>query len=360
MDTPSAASAPSRLRYCSQPAQRPREFPNDVTAGRASAIITFSKKYVAGTDLSYYCYAPGDGSPAHWHGNPADVAAVAAAFQEWHALGIGISFHRVTRPEDAMVRVGFDPGDGSWSYVGRDSLTLRDPAERTMNFGWPLTTTYGHDTALHEIGHALGLEHEHQNPFAGIVWNEDAVRQYFRGEPNRWDDDQIHRNILSKVARFSVKGTTWDPDSVMEYEFEPGLIRQPAQYFETGLKPRGGLSEFDKSWIREAYPLPPQRIPQLEVSISQKLGLAKGETKLFEFRPNLTRTYRIGTFGTSDTVLVLFELTPNGNVQIAGDDDGGEDRNALVTMRLTTGRTYQIGLRLFHADRPAETSLMVW
>lgn len=48
-----------------------------------------------------------------------------------------------------------------------------------MNFGWPLDTPYGRDTAMHEIGHALGLEHEHQNPFAGITWDIDAVRRYF-------------------------------------------------------------------------------------------------------------------------------------------------------------------------------------
>jgi hypothetical protein len=53
-------------------------------------------------------------------------------------------------------------------------------------------------------------------------------------------------------------------------------------------------------------------------------------------------------------------VTPAGNVQIAGDDDGGEDRNALLEMRLTAGRDYQVGVRLYHADLPDETSLMVW
>ena len=357
----SKKSDAAAIRYCSQPIQHPRQFDPAVDALRARAIINGGKKWVNGTQLTYYCFKSGNAVPAAWRGNAADIKEVGSAFQMWFKLGIGISFKEVSRPEDATIRIGFDAEDGSWSYVGRDTLNIRDPLKRTINFGWALNTPYGRDTALHEIGHAIGLEHEHQNPYAGITWDTDAVKNYFTGPPNNWGAQEIEWNILRKIPPAEVKGTRWDPDSVMEYAFEPGLIVEPAAY-RNGLTPKGGLSKADKSWIVESYPgtQPKEVIPALEVGLSQKLAIQAGQTRVFNFTPKRTRTYRIGTFGASDTVMVLFEITPSGNVQIAGNDDSGTDLNARIDMRLINGRRYQIGIRLYYADMASETSIMVW
>lgn len=116
-------------------------------------------------------------------GAEAQKKVVRAAFKKWKDIGIGISFQEVSDIDEAMVRIGFDHNDGSWSYVGRTILTI-SKAERTMNFGWDLTNDYGMTTAIHEIGHTIGFEHEHQSPFTGIVWDTAAVYKEFSGPPN--------------------------------------------------------------------------------------------------------------------------------------------------------------------------------
>jgi hypothetical protein len=66
------------------------------------------------------------------------------------------------------------------------------------------------------------------------------------------------------------------------------------------------------------------------------------------------------TFGSSDTLMVLFEDTGGELRYRTGDDDSGEDRNACIRRRLYKGRKYVLRLRLYYADRPGETAVMWW
>lgn len=366
-----ADEAPPRYRpICAVKPGRVRALPTGLGADRAAAIASVSDKWVNGTVLSYYFfdqatdgetvhYADGSSEFISWRGAKAQADVVRKAFATWKALGIGLEFKEVTSRDQATLRIGFMAGNGSWSYVGRDVLDIGKD-QRTMNFGWNIANDA--DTAIHEIGHSLGFNHEHQNPFAGIVWDEEAVYNALAQPPNSWPREKTHYNIIRKLPEGSVQGTEWDKDSVMHYPFEAGLIKQPAIYQTQPLQPAGGLSARDKSYVKQLYPplQPVAKYPVLKLLESRKLKLKAGEQLDLLLEPTSSRYYEIRTFGTADTVVVLFEQVGGDLKYRAGDDDSGEDRNAYLKQRLTRGAKYVLRIRLYYADRPGETGVMWW
>jgi hypothetical protein len=343
--------------YCALPEVPEPEMDASVSPHRASLIRYIGKKWVNGTKLRYYFFETGEFSA-----NNVQKDLVRKGFQVWKDVGIGIEFEEVTQISEAEIRIGFLQGDGAWSYVGRDILTIPGQSERTMNFGWDLTADpRGVDTPVHEIGHTLGFPHEHQNPFAGIEWDEEAVYRYFGGPPNNWPRQRTYHNILRKLSEGEVDGSTWDPDSIMHYSFPGNLIRQPEQYRTTGIRPRLGLSEHDIAQAKLFYPpLVESTYPALKPFRSEALSLSPGEQKNFRVEPDATRTYTIQTFGDADTVMVLFE-DQNGDLRyVAGDDDSGKDRNASIRVRLYRGHQYVLRIRLYLNYSAGSTAVMVW
>ena len=250
-------------------------------------------------------------------------------------------------------------GDGAWSYLGKRVLEFGKDL-RTMNFGWSLLESDGPDTALHEIGHTLGLPHEHQNPHAGIVWNEEAVYTALAGPPNRWTREKTHFNIIRKITADTVQGSYWDPDSIMHYQFDAGLIKKP-ETFAAGLKPAGGMSVRDIAWVKSFYPpTSNDGMVALKPSQSQELALKNGEQQNFLIEPPATRYYDIRTFGTCDTILGLFEERDGAWRYVTADDDGGEDRNANLRVKLVKGRRYALRARLKYTDTVALPTVMMW
>lgn len=345
------------LGYCAVPPTPPRDFGPEVSTNRARLIETISKKWVNGTKLRYYFFESGPESAGN---DQKDI--VRQGFEVWKNVGIGIKFEEVRDISAAEVRIGFVQGDGSWSYIGRDVIDIPKQSERTMNFGWDLRTDpRGVDVPTHEIGHTLGFPHEHQNPFSGLVWDEDAVYRYFSGPPNNWPRSTTEFNVIRKLSPMEVQGTQWDPDSIMEYAFGAGLILQPEEYHRNGLQPHGGLSPQDLAQTRLFYPAQDDTgNPELKPFRSQLLTLAPAQQANFTILPTATRSYMMQTFGGSDVVMVLFEDVHGDLRFIDGDDDSGTDHNAQIQARLMAGRRYVLRIRMFSNHASGESAVLLW
>ena len=362
--TPSVVQPPAvaHRRFCALREGPPQQFAGSVGGERARLIVLHRNKWVNGTTLKY-AFFESTGSLRRWTGSDALRGQVRKAFSRWAALGIGLKFEEVADRNAAEVRIGFESNDGHWSYLGRDVLN-QGADDRTMNLDPTdgiASGDYGIDVACHEIGHTIGFPHEHQNPNAGIVWNEEAVYASLGGPPNNWPREQTYHNIIRKIPPDQVQGSSWDPDSVMHYPFDPGLIQQPATY-QAGLQPAGGLSGRDRQWVQTFYPvLKPADHKELALLASERLAIGPGEQRNFLLKPRVTRNYEIKTFGTSDTVMVLFLRDANGKESyLTADDDSGEGRNAYLKRRLLKDRVYVLRVRLYYAAAKGETAIMWW
>lgn len=183
--------------------------------------------------------------------NHVNSHVVKAGFDDWDQY-INLTFSRVADPTQADIRVSYDQ-PGYWSFVGTDALGV-PIANSTMNFTGDLVADVGvqqaHGVAIHEIGHALGLGHEHQHPGNPFTFDAQAAYNYF----SNWSQAQVDGNILNTVSA-PWATCPYDKDSIMHYSLHESFVTGPAPYDTQGfLANRTVLSERDINWGKKTYP----------------------------------------------------------------------------------------------------------
>ncbi len=142
------------------------------------------------------------------------------------------------------IRVGFDPGGGNWSSLGKFAIGKN----KTMNLALRgMRESRKQGVILHEFGHALGLHHEHKSPTLPFEWNEDVIIEEIM-RVWKWTKDRIRLNILDKLSETQTNFTEFDPHSIMIY---PIPNRWTIGDFEIDYATV--LSEMDKQFIGEIY-----------------------------------------------------------------------------------------------------------
>jgi hypothetical protein len=170
--------------------------------------------------------------------------------EEWTGGDMAKITFRVTDDDDADIRIAFQQGNGSWSYLGTDCRRI-PRNEHTMNYGWLSSTSPDRElrpVVLHEFGHALGLIHEHQNPNRPIKWNKTAVYEDLQGPPNNWTKAQVDRNMFKKYDPDALESTETDPLSIMMYPIPKAWTIDD---FSAGFNTK--LSATDRKFIQENY-----------------------------------------------------------------------------------------------------------
>jgi hypothetical protein len=155
------------------------------------------------------------------------------------------------------IRVSFR-GSGYYSYVGTQAKLI-NVNRQTLNLqGMDKTSFTPRDDGviLHEFGHSIGFEHEHQSPVAGC--DSEFNWPYLYTHLTGWSVAQVNHNMrqLNESSRMSgLITTSFDNKSIMLYALSNDAFMDSKTakcYIST---PNNSLSVTDLQTARVVYPV---------------------------------------------------------------------------------------------------------
>ncbi len=151
----------------------------------------------------------------------------------------------------AEVRIAFTPGDGHWSFVGTDILSI--PASRpTMNldsFDRETRDSEFFRVVRHETGHTMGCPHEHMRKALVNKIDERKAIAYFKATQG-WSEQETRQQVLTPIEESTLRGTAADPKSIMCYQL-PGTITKDGNPILGGVD----IDDLDYEFMGKIYPL---------------------------------------------------------------------------------------------------------
>ena len=160
------------------------------------------------------------------------------------------------------IRIGFDY-KGYWSTVGQDSVNVSRQSDESLNLDGfnsePPSEPEFTRVVLHEFGHALGLQHEHQNPKSECETEFDwvVIYKYLAGPPNNWDKTKVDFNMRRLLNDGDVKTVgAFDRQSIMLYTF-PAWMYLKKEQSPCFFTQNDEISKTDAATLANMYPKDP-------------------------------------------------------------------------------------------------------
>src|SRR5262245_7537727 len=159
----------------------------------------------------------------------------------------------VATSTDPQVRIATTPGDGHWSYLGTDILTIpkNEPTMNLDSFSMNTPESEYIRVVRHETGHTLGCPHEHMRRSLVQLIDPKLAIEFF-GQTQGWSPDMLRRQVLTPIEESSLLGTAnSDPKSIMCYQI-PGIITKSGKPILGGTD----IDESDFAFMATIYPKP--------------------------------------------------------------------------------------------------------
>jgi hypothetical protein len=228
--------------------------------------------------------------------------------------------------------IGFKPG-GASSYVGTDSRRHM-PSLNFEGFDNPNSRVASgperefNRVVMHEFGHAIGLEHEHQSPEAKCSDHIDwaAAENYYKQKLG-WSSQDVHENLETmaiplRAAKDALQMTEYDKKSVMQYAFPAEIFKEGDAspcYSGTNYE----LSDTDKAMVAKLYPKGTEEQDKVRRAMLDQLD----------------KIYAAGGVPDEERKEAIAKVAEAFNLKLEQNNTAGRDVNAVTIQKLQQSST---------------------